>query len=131
MKRRTKLFILVSPLFPFFLAAVLSCSKKSSGNVQPNTPVTPVTPVKTDVSMWLTTPDRQSLIQKQNISLLFNNTTNQNTTINVDSTTQYQSIDGFGFALTGGSATLINQLPAAQQSALLLTVPVLVSVTLG
>lgn len=69
--------------------------------------------------MWLTTPDRQSLIQKQNISLLFNNTTNQNTTINVDTTTQYQSIDGFGFALTGGSATLINQLPAAQQSALL------------
>lgn len=119
MKRRTKLFILVSPLFPFFLAAVLSCSKKSTGNIQPNTPVTPVTPVKTDVSMWLTTPDRQTLLQKQNISLLFNNTTNQNTTINVDSTAQYQSIDGFGFALTGGSATLINQLPAAQQSALL------------
>lgn len=69
--------------------------------------------------MWLTTPDRQTLLQKQNISLLFSNTTNQNSTINVDSTTQYQSIDGFGFALTGGSATLINQLTAAQQSALL------------
>jgi glucosylceramidase len=119
MKRRTKLFVLASLSLPFILAVTLSCSKKSSGNVQPNTPVTPVTPVKTDVSMWLTTPDRQSLIQKQNISLLFSTTTNQNTTINVDSTTQYQSIDGFGFALTGGSATLINQLPAAQQSALL------------
>ncbi|MDB5140344.1 MAG: xynC [Mucilaginibacter sp.] len=69
--------------------------------------------------MWLTTPDRQSLLQKQNIGLLFNTATNSNTTINVDTATQYQSIDGFGFALTGGSATLINGLPAAQQDALL------------
>jgi glucosylceramidase len=119
MKRRIKLFVLASLSLPFILAATFSCSKKSTGNIQPNTPVTPVVPVKTDVSMWLTTPDRQTLLQKQNISLLFSNTTNQNSTINVDSTTQYQSIDGFGFALTGGSATLINQLTAAQQSALL------------
>ncbi|MDF2432649.1 MAG: glucosylceramidase [Mucilaginibacter sp.] len=116
--KKIKSFTLVA-LFLMVFFATLSCSKKTSGSVQPVTPVTPVTPVKTDVSMWLTTPDRQSLLQKQNIGLLFSAATNSNTTINVDTTTQYQSIDGFGFALTGGSATLINGLPAAQQDALL------------
>ncbi len=119
MKRKMKLFVIVGPLLCLFLAASFSCSKKTSGNVLPVNPVAPVTPVKTDVSMWLTTPDRQSLLQKQNLSLLFGSTTNTNTTINVDTTTQYQSIDGFGFALTGGSASLINALPSSQQDALL------------
>ncbi|MDB5007229.1 MAG: xynC [Mucilaginibacter sp.] len=113
--KNIKSFTLVILLLMVFFVA-LSCSKKSSGGLQP---VTSITFVKTDVSMWLTTPDRQSLLQKQNIGLLFNTATNSNTTINVDTTTQYQSIDGFGFALTGGSATLINGLPAAQQDALL------------
>ncbi|WP_259070982.1 glycoside hydrolase family 30 protein [Mucilaginibacter sp. X4EP1] len=119
MKVKNKQFLVASSLLFVFLAAAIGCSKKSTSGVQPVNPVTPVTPVKTDVSMWLTTPDRQSLLQKQNISLLFGTTTNQNPTINVDTTQTYQSIDGFGFALTGGSATLINQLPTAQQGPLL------------
>ena len=69
--------------------------------------------------MWLTTPDRAVFFEKQKVSLLFSSATNANTTINVDSTTQYQSIDGFGFALTGGSASLINKLPAGQKADLL------------
>ena len=119
MKKEIKLFALILPLIFSTLTVAISCSKKTSGNVLPITSVPPVKQVKTDVSMWLTTPDKQSLLQKQNISLLFSTATNQNTTLNVDSTTQYQSIDGFGFALTGGSATLINRLPATQQAALL------------
>jgi glucosylceramidase len=120
MKR--KLFALVKPLLLVFLVFVISCSKKPSANAQPvitTATTTAVTPVKTDVSMWLTTAGMASLLQKQNVALLFSNTTNSNTTINVDTTTQYQSIDGFGFTLTGGSATLINGLPSARQDALL------------
>ncbi len=102
------------------ITTAISCSKKTAGDVQPGgTGGGTTTTVKTDVSMWLTNPDKSSLLQKQNISLLFNSTTNQNTTINVDTTTTYQPIDGFGFALTGGSASLINALPAAQQASLL------------
>ena len=69
--------------------------------------------------MWLTQPDQSSLFQKQNIGLLFSASTNSNPTITVDTTKTYQTIDGFGYTLTGGSATLINNLPAAQKDALL------------
>jgi glucosylceramidase len=107
-------------------AVLLSCSKKTTttgnggtGTVTPPPVTPPVTPVKTDVKMWLTNSDQSQLLTKQNVSLLFTGTANQNTTINVDTTTTYQTIDGFGFALTGGSASLINGLPATQSDALI------------
>jgi len=78
-----------------------------------------VTPVKTDVAMWLTTADKTQLLAKQNLALDFSSTTNSNTTINVDTTTTYQTIDGFGFALTGGSAQVINGLASNLNSALI------------
>ena len=39
--------------------------------------------------------------------------------IQMDPTKRFQTIEGFGFALTGGSAALIDQLPEAKKSALL------------
>jgi len=105
-------------LFGFGIAAVgMSCSKKAPD--QGGTPVVVVTPTKTDVAMWVTQADQSQLLAKQNVSLLFNTATNQNTTINVDTTTTYQTIDGFGFCLSGGSATLINGLDPTTKSALL------------
>ena len=97
-----------------------SCSKKPANSGGGIVPVTAVTPVKSDVAMWLTTADQYVLFGKQNIALNFSSVNNNsNTTITVDTTSTYQSIDGFGFCLTGGSATLINGLAAPQQSALL------------
>jgi len=101
------------------LVHATSCSKKSASDSNPTPPPTVITPVKTDVAMWLTNPDKSQLLAKQNVSLLFNSATNLNATINVDTTSVYQSIDGFGFCLTGRSATLINSLPAAQSQALI------------
>ena len=103
------------------IATTSGCSKSSngSGNSNPVTPVTPEKPLKTDVSMWLTLPDQTQLFKKQNVALLFNTNTNQNPTINVDTTQTYQTIDGFGFALTGGSASLINSLSESKKTALL------------
>ncbi|MGZ3756375.1 MAG: glycoside hydrolase family 30 protein [Mucilaginibacter sp.] len=121
-------YFLITPLCTLiagiFIVALLSCGKKAAGGSDTGTgpvtpPVTPVVPVKTDVAMWLTKGDQSALLQKQNIGLLFGSTNNSNTTITVDTTQVYQSIDGFGFMLTGGSATLINNLPATQQDALL------------
>lgn len=108
------------------LITLMGCSKKvanAGGNTNSGgsgTIVTPpTTPLKTDVSMWLTNPDESQLLIKQNVSMIFNTYTNSNTTINVDSTTTYQTIDGFGFALTGGSAAVINAMPADQSNALI------------
>jgi len=108
--------ILLTGLTAFML---MGCSKKVATGGGGGTVVTPPVTVKTDVNMWLTTPDQSQLLAKQNVSLLFNTSTNSNTTINVDSTTTYQTIDGFGFALTGGSAQVINAMPAAQSNALI------------
>jgi len=69
--------------------------------------------------MWLTMPDQSQLLRKQNIALLFNSTANQNSSITVDTTQTFQNIDGFGFALTGGSAYLLNHLPDATKASLL------------
>ena len=76
-------------------------------------------PVKSDISCWLTTPNKSRLLEKQSTILNFTTSANQYSTINVDSTTTYQEMDGFGFALTGGSASLINNLTSATRDALL------------
>lgn len=71
------------------------------------------------ISYWLTSPDKSMALQQQNTTLPFTTTDKGIATIEVEEAKKFQSIDGFGFTLTGGSATLINQLPAAQQQALL------------
>lgn len=102
----------------FFAGA--GCSKKTvAPQPDPVIPVTPPVIVKTDVAMWLTKADQSALLAKQNIALNFSVGTNSNTSINVDTTATYQTIDGFGYCLTGGSASVINSLPADKKDALL------------
>ena len=58
-------------------------------------------------------------MQKQTGTLSFGTVTNTSPNIDVDSTQTFQTVDGFGYTLTGGSATLINQLDATTKTALL------------
>ncbi|SFD08177.1 glucosylceramidase [Chitinophaga sp. CF118] len=100
-----------------FALMFLACSAKSGGN-DPIIPVDP--PMKaSDVTFWLTNPDKSVLFKKQSVSLIFKDTVNIYPTIKIDETKMYQSIDGFGYTLTGGSASLINSLGPAAQDALL------------
>jgi len=103
------------------LLLTAGCSSKKSD--LPPTPVTPVTPVtvsgKSDVALWLTNPDMQVYFKKQGNVLNFSNSSNYNPSIVVDTTQTFQTMDGFGFALTGGSASLIHQLTSSDQDALL------------
>lgn len=108
-------------VFFLVLASFCNCSKSSSGNGT-STPVTPpVTPpaTVTDVESWLTTGDQVNLLSKQSSILTFGTATNSFGTITVDADTKYQSVDGFGYTLTQGSAYVINQLSAADKTALL------------
>jgi glucosylceramidase len=110
MKLSNKLSTCIAVMF-------LACSAKSGGN-DPISPVDP--PVKaSDVTFWLTNPDKSVLLKKQVVSLIFKDTVNIYPTIKIDETKTYQSIDGFGYTLTGGSASLINSLAPAAQDALL------------
>lgn len=74
---------------------------------------------KNGVRVWLTTPDKKNALKEQPGRLLFTEKDNGSPVILTDVSKTYQTVDGFGFTLTGGSATLINKLPAAAQDVLL------------
>ena len=92
----------------------LSCSKKISGNS-----VRQTADNKSNVEFWLTKSDQSALLQKQPATLFFGTITNSNPTINIDTTQTFQTVDGFGYSLTGGSAYVINRLAAPVKASLL------------
>ena len=110
-------------LIPFLATIILlfNCSKSdNSGTVTPVTPPEILPPVGTnEMDFWLTRGDQIALLQKQSSVLTFGTTTNSYLNIEVDSTKQFQTIDGFGYTLTGGSAYVINLMSASAKAALL------------
>lgn len=104
---KLKYIRLLSVALVSFLLANTSYSQKSSHT-------------KTSTAMvWLTTPDKSALFQQQKDKLSFTDPKDQNKTIEVDDKKSFQSIDGFGYCLTGGSAMLINQMDANSRARLL------------
>ena len=103
-------------LFCLLLASVISvystCKKSKE---DPGTPPVVSGP---SISYWITKGDQSALLQKQTTALSFNSTAVQNT-IDVDSTQTFQTVDGFGYALTGGSAFLLNRLPSVDKNSIL------------
>lgn len=102
--------------------AALSCSKSNSGTDTSSIPpviIPPVVNTNSDVSSWLTSSDRSSLLKKETTALTFSTTANSYPIINVDSTQSYQQVDGFGYTLTQGSAYVINQMTTSLKTALL------------
>ncbi len=89
-----------------FLIA-LNCSRKTKSTNS------------SEVSFYMTKGDQSVLLSKQNVVLAFGSSANQLSTITVDTTQTFQTIDGFGYTLTGGSADLINTLPAQAKQNLL------------
>lgn len=90
-----------------------------NGGVTP--PVTPpiTPPVTNEVDFWLTKADESVKLQKQSAVLAFGNPVNTYPTIEVDENVTYQTIDGFGFTLTGGSAEVIKSLDPVKKAELL------------
>ncbi|OXA80073.1 glucosylceramidase [Flavobacterium aquidurense] len=102
--------------------AQIKCSSSNDATDPVLPPVTPpVTPpvVTNDVDFWLTKGDQSVLLAKQTVTLGFNTTYNINQNIEVSESQKFQTVDGFGYTLTGGSADVINQLNASKKSALL------------
>ena len=59
------------------------------------------------IEAWVTNPDRSSLFQKSPEPIAFRNTAARGPAIVIDAGQPMQPIDGFGYALTGGSAELL------------------------
>lgn len=99
----------------FFSVALFSLSC-CSRNQEIKTPEIPTTG---NIEVWLTKADESVKLQKQTTVLGFTNNTNSYYNIEVDPTQTFQSIDGFGYTLTGGSAEVISSLSASKRQALL------------
>lgn len=72
-----------------------------------------------NVRLWLTTGDRSSLFALQPLPLQFSEPRNALPVVDVNDMEQYQPIDGFGLALTGGSAQLLIRMEPAPRNSLL------------
>ena len=76
--------------------------------------------IKDTVDVWMTIGDKSLLFARTRSSVVFGPEVGNDPIIEVDSSQRFQEIDGFGFALTGGSAYLLNKkLNAPQREALL------------
>ena len=103
---------------------IISCSNSDKGSGVTPVVVTPTTTTPTptainEMDMWVTTSSKTQLLQKNRAVLSFTNTANTYPSIEVDTTQTFQSIDGFGYTLTGGSASLINKMSASAKADLL------------
>lgn len=106
----------VSFLFALALIVILSsCQQNKNDNTPPVNPP----PAVSEIDYWLTKSDESVKLQKQTSILTFGTAANQNPNIEITETTTYQTIDGYGYTLTGGSAQVINSLSATKKQELL------------
>ncbi|WP_448702630.1 glycoside hydrolase family 30 beta sandwich domain-containing protein [Mucilaginibacter sp. AW1-3] len=71
------------------------------------------------VDVWLSNADRSALFAQQKDGLVFKKGKSDLSTIAIKMDSTFQTIDGFGFALTGGSAMHLMRMDAGARSALL------------
>jgi len=71
------------------------------------------------VRAWVTTPDQTQLLRPQPGSLKFGPTPPAGAVIDVDDSQTFQTMDGFGYCLTGGSAELLHAMSAPARAKLL------------
>lgn len=70
------------------------------------------------VQVWVTTPNRLKLLERE-AALRFDDSAAADLIIDVDPMTTYQTMDGFGAAVTGSAAYLIQSLPTEARRALI------------
>jgi len=74
---------------------------------------------KAGISAWVTTPDQSQLLQPQAGGLAFGKAAPTGPVIAVDDSQTFQTMDGFGYCLTGGSAELLHAMSAPARAKLL------------
>ena len=106
----------------FSLSALLllqyNCSSSSDDNKKPDDTTDPGSGTN-QVDFWLTTGDQATKLAKQNTVMSFTTKANAYNSIEVNDATTYQTVDGFGYTLTGGSVQVINKLNATRKQELL------------
>ena len=112
------MFLKKSYLFIWAIASMSTMAYCSRSTSSP-TPEPPKPTPTNDVEVWLTKGDQSVKLQKQNTILGFTANSNSYQNIQIDESQTYQTVDGFGYTLTGGSVEVINSLTAARKQELL------------
>lgn len=107
-----KMLNIISVLFIGLLA---SCNKGENNTTTPPT----TNEAKDSIYYYTTTPNQQQLLAKQAAAVNYATPPTNYQLITVDTSKTYQTVEGFGYTLTGGSATLINTLPSSTKASLL------------
>ncbi|KAA3440207.1 glycoside hydrolase family 30 protein [Rufibacter hautae] len=75
---------------------------------------------KNEADLWLTNADKSSLFQKQAQPLAFSDAAaTTSSVIDIDEQQTFQTIDGFGYTLTGGSAYHLHKMTPAARAEIL------------
>jgi len=101
------------------LVLFLACVRVEGPGPYPDKPGDNPVITDTDVYAWITSPVSNTLFVQYNSSLNFAGLINSDPTIVVDTTVTFQTIDGFGNCLTGGSAILLNRMGQQERTSLL------------
>lgn len=113
LRNRNILLFGISGIVFLSLSVYAGCNK-GGGEGDPVPP-----PVAGTVAQWFTNNSQAKLIEKQSALLAFNTKDPGGVKVEIDETTTYQTVEGFGYTLTGGSAALINNMVAAERTKLL------------
>jgi len=96
------------------ITSLIGCAQSNDVTSNPTPQI-----ITNEVDFWLTKGDQSVKLQKQATELVFKTVNNAYQNIEIDETQNFQTIDGFGFTLTGGSAEVINGLNAIKKQQLL------------
>jgi len=110
MKQIPKTILNVAVVLLSSISFISGCTIRQQQTKQQNIPA---------IEFWLTTPDKSVLFQKQSANLAFSDSSGSEPVIDIDPKQRFQSMDGFGFTLTGGSAIVINRMEFSKRKALL------------
>ena len=97
------------------LMGILSSCQPSTPDEDPNPNPQP----ENEVDFWLTKADQTVKLEKQSTIMAFGTNSNIYPFIEVYDSQVFQTVDGFGYSLTGGSAEVINSLSTPKKTLLL------------
>ncbi|QKG55306.1 glucosylceramidase [Hymenobacter sp. BRD128] len=76
-------------------------------------------PAAGGITAWVTTPDQTQQLRRQPGQLAFGKAAPAGAVIEIDDRQRFQTMDGFGYCLTGGSAELLHAMSAPARAKLL------------
>lgn len=105
MRKKIKNLVLLSICWLFFIPAFPGCAKKEG----PDIPIDPIDPGIGKARVWLSRGDQMKLLSRENDATIYATSPDTWPLITIDTSNLFQQVDGYGAALTGSSAYLINR----------------------